>query len=79
MQQPPTILDTGTRIRTHARLGSTAGMNVASVHLDQRCADTPGTITGVVGGCGGDVYWVMHEGCGPSAPYCFDEFEVVKE
>lgn len=77
MQQPAYILDNGTRVRTHATLGDARGMNVAQVHIDQRVANAEGEIVGIVGGCGGDVYWVMHEGCGPSAPYCFDEFELV--
>ena len=78
MNQPKYILDQGTRIRTHAKLGTTQGMNVAAIHIDQREADAEGTIAGVVGGCGGDVYWVTHEGSGPSAVYCYDEFELVE-
>lgn len=78
MQQPTYILNNGTRVRTHATLGTTEGMNVAAVHRAQRRPNAEGTIAGVVGGCGGDVYWVRHGGCGDVvAPYCFDEFELV--
>lgn len=80
MNQPTYILDNGTRIRTHTKLGTNQGMNVAAIHIDQREADAEGTIAGVVGGHGGDVYWVQHvETRGDTtAPYCFDEFELVK-
>jgi len=79
VQQPTYILDNGTRVHTHATLGTTRGMNVAASHIDQRETNAEGEIVGVVGGCGGDVYWVMHEGSGPCAPYCFDEFEIVPD
>lgn len=67
MEQPKYILDTGTRIRTHATLRH-------SDHFGARHPDKPGKIAGVVGGMGGDVYHVDHDD-GARAIYCFDEFE----
>lgn len=76
MQQPKTILETGTRVRTSSQL-DTANFRVD--HIDQRRANAPGEIHGVVGGFGGDVYWIRH-GAAPFiiAPYGFWEFELAK-
>lgn len=76
MKQPEYILEIGTKIRTHAKLGDTAGMNVGSRNMAQRKADTTGLILDVVPGHGGDVYWVLHDGEPTPAAYCFDEFEL---
>ena len=76
MEQPRTILKSGTKIRTHDKLERTGGMIIKQYHLDRhilvrilRRPDIVGTICGVVGG-GGDVYWVQH----PTgvAAYCWD-------
>lgn len=73
MRAPAFILPTGTRVRTHATLGSAAGMLASGIEARQ--PNVAGTIAGVVPGHGGDVYWIeyRHGGC---APYCFDEFEL---
>ena len=80
MQQPTYILNNGTRVRTHAALGTTRGMMINQDALDSRRTDADGVIVGVVGGHGGDVYWVRHVETrdDTTAPYCFDEFELVK-
>jgi len=70
-------LPTGTRIRTHAVLGTTTGMMVASQHLTARKPDTLGTINGIAGGHGGEVYFVAHEGT--IGAYCWDEFELAEQ
>lgn len=75
MKQPESVLPPGTKIRTHAVLGDTRGMLIGPGNVSMRKADTPGEIRGVVGGYGGDVYWVQHPGDVLFAPYCFDEFE----
>ena len=79
MKQPEYILPKGTKIRTHATLGDTRGMMIGPGNMSMRKADTPGVIHGVVGGHGGDVYWVQHPGDVLLAPYCFDEFELASE
>lgn len=78
MKQPETILPHGTKVRTHDVLGPTAGMMVGPVNMSMRRPAAMGTVHGIVGGHGGDVYWIRHEGDAPAAPYCFDEFELVK-
>ncbi len=75
MEQPKYLLKHGTRIKTHERLGSTAGMLIKQTYLDQREPNSTGYIAGIVGGHGGDVYWVQHDN-GKQAAYCFDEFEL---
>jgi len=50
-------------------------MLIAQRHLDARRESTPGFVCGIVGGHGGDVYWVRHESGVLDAPYCWDEFE----
>jgi hypothetical protein len=75
MQQPSQILANGTMVRTSGRLDSTAGMSVEPEYLKTRRSNALGKISGVVGGHGGDVYWVTHAG-GAIAAYCFSEFEL---
>lgn len=79
MKEPATTLPNGTRIRTHTTLDSTRGMMVAPCHLNARHASTNGRIAGIVGGHGGDVYWVDHPEEIVPAVYCFTEFELVEE
>lgn len=74
MNQPKYLLDNGTRVVTHDKLGSADGMS-AGPRYSPRRASAPGVIAGVVGGHGGDVYWVRHDD-GETAAYCFDEFEL---
>ncbi len=75
MDEPKNILPVGTRVITHRELEGTVGMLISDVHLNARKADTPGAIGGIVGGHGGDVYWVAHLDS-PMAAYCFSEFEL---
>jgi|HubBroStandDraft_5_1064220.scaffolds.fasta_scaffold1300916_2 hypothetical protein len=76
MKVPEYILRIGTRVVTHARLGSTRGFIVAQKLLEARRPSALGLIWGVVGGHGGDVYWVKHDD-GTGAAYMSDEFELV--
>ena len=76
MKQPEYILQNLTRIRTHEHLGETAGFFITKRHLDQRKAGAVGAICGIVGGHGGDVYYVAHIGDTAMAAYCWDEFEL---
>ncbi len=76
MKQPIYILDNGTRVRTHKKLGKTTGFLVVMKHIEARKPDAPGVIDGIVGGHGGDVYWVRHGQ--DVAAYSFSEFELEK-
>lgn len=76
MKQPNEVLATGTRIRTHDTLGSTEGFRVASRHIQARRAATSGTISGFVGGGGGDAYWIWHPGLAVLAVYGVSEFDL---
>lgn len=77
MDQPAYVLENGTKIRTNMVLDSTSGMLIDPRNLGQRRANAPGVIKGIVGGHGGDVYWVEHEkGAEHPAAYCFTEFEL---
>lgn len=77
MKQPQTILEKNTLVRTNAVLDSTQGMMVREGNLKCRKPNASGLIKGVVGGHGGDVYWVQHDPSEMLAPYCYTEFEVV--
>lgn len=74
MQQPATILEKGTKIRTHKELGTTKGMGLSSAILENRQPDAVGAIRGPAPGLGGDVYLVDHNE--NIAAYCWDEFEL---
>lgn len=79
MEEPKTILEAGTRIRTDKVLGSPAGIFVKEKYLQERKPDTVGIIRGWVAGHGGDIYWVQHEGCEGTdgiAAYGWMEFEL---
>jgi hypothetical protein len=76
MKQPHYLLDSRTRIRTHAVLGDTMGFLITERHLSQRKPNAVGAISGIVGGHGGDVYFVTHVGDSAMAVYSFDEFEL---
>jgi hypothetical protein len=74
---PVTILPNGTKVRTNETLDATDGMLVNPLRLNARKPNAEGLVCGVVGGHGGDVYWIGHEGSDILAPYCWSEFEVV--
>ncbi len=78
MNEPRNVLRDGTKILTNDYLSSTAGINVKHQHLSARKPKTPGIIRGWVAGCGGDVYWVQHEGEEIAAVYGFTEFQLTE-
>lgn len=78
MKQPKYILPVGTRIITHDELFNKPEFGLtATLHglVVARKQGAKGSIWGVVGGAGGDLYWVDHED-GTRASYCFTEFEL---
>lgn len=78
MNQPQHILKNGTRIKTRAQLDSMVGMIVPAQYLTTRRVSAEGIIRGVVGGHGGDLYYVEHDTHDLHyAVYCFTEFEVI--
>lgn len=76
MREPETILPPMTRIRTSEPLASTGGFLIAQKHLDVRKPGAVGVIMGIVGGHGGDVYWVAHLGDTCRAAYGWMDFEL---
>jgi len=76
MDQPSKILDKDTRVITHTELETTMGMNVRPENIAERRTSARGKVIAPVGGHGGDVYWVWHEGAELMAPYSFTEFEL---
>jgi len=62
MEQPEYILKNGTRVQVHETLPSTTGMMIKAETLAHRTPGVRGQISGIVGGHGGDVYWVRHDG-----------------
>lgn len=80
MEQPDTILESGTVVFTHENLTAPSFL-IKGEYLDERRSGKLGVIVGVVGGHGGDVYWVRHCGLdtrdrGPISAYGFWEFEL---
>lgn len=73
-----TLPKAGTKFRTKAKLGDTAGMLVAQEYLDKRRPNAVGEYMAHVAGHGGDVWWIIHEG-GAAAPYVYTELEPVAE
>lgn len=73
MDQPQYILKNGTKVVTHDTLEPMEGL--LSLHNASRKTSTEGEIQGVVGGYGGDLYWVSHHKS-ESTIYCFTEFEL---
>jgi hypothetical protein len=81
------------KVRTSPGLNSPKGMIVDQKFLDQRKANQIAYVYGVIPGHGGDVWWLLHEGCPliegenktPAydkkfiAPYSWMEFELYKE
>ena len=68
-------IEEGMSIRTHERLGSTAGMMVHRSYLDARRAGEKGKLLTWVPGHGGDLWLIEHED-GRRAVYCYMEFFV---
>lgn len=75
MHEPASILPVLTRIKTHMKLGK-VDYFCHSKHLEARKDDSYGFIRGIVGGHGGDVYWVAHPNTNTVAAYGWDEFEL---
>jgi hypothetical protein len=76
MEEPRTILNSMTRIRTIGVLDNTRGFLITDRHLSQRKPNMVGAICGFVGGHGGDVYYVAHLGDPAMAVYGWWEFEL---
>ena len=74
MNEPTYILDSGTKIVTDKRLGSTSGIFVRPQYIEARRPSAKGVIKNWVAGHGGDIYWVEHED-GAIAVYGWMEFE----
>lgn len=79
MQEPEHVLESGTKVRTHETLDDTKGMTIVEKHLNARAPNKEGVIVGIVGGHGGDVYWVRHPDTVHVAAYGFWEFELADE
>ena len=83
MEEPKYILEPGTTVKIHDHtFGRTsAGLIVKQEYIDARTPSAKGIIRGIVGGHGGDVYWVQHgedgEGKPVIAAYGWWEFELV--
>jgi hypothetical protein len=65
------------RLRVASKLEPTTGMIVPQTRLQKRRPDAVGTEHGYVGGHGGDVWWLRHDGDDPDdiAPYSLTELE----
>ncbi len=61
MEEPSHILSNGTRIKTHSEIDEAKGFLIGRQYLALRKLNQPGIIAGIVGGHGGDVYWVRHD------------------
>lgn len=76
MKQPEHILERGFRVVTvdvfekNATMGMIGGADLISARKNGE----PGKIDGVVGGAGGDLYFVLHDD-GARAVYAFTEFD----
>jgi hypothetical protein len=67
-------LKNGLRVRI-LELESTAGMFINPCHLDCRRAGITGTVGSMVGGHGGDVWFVQHDDSEEVGAYCYTELE----
>ena len=74
MDEPKVIIKSGTRIQTQHI--NSESLFVSQKHIDARKSEAIGVITGIVGGHGGDVYWVAHIGDTCMAAYGWWEFEL---
>lgn len=75
MREPNVLLEPGTEIVTHKTLGPTSGFLVGLLYLQHRTPNVKAKIAGIVGGHGGDLYWVTHDD-GTQSVYCYTEFEL---
>jgi hypothetical protein len=75
MKESPGLLKLGTPIITHEALDTTSGLMVHGKHIEARRPNAKGTIAGIVGGHGGDTYWVKHDD-EQVAAYGWQEFEL---
>lgn len=64
----------GLKVEIH-RLGETTGFCIHSRHLCVRQVGVLGTVTGLVSGHGGDVWWVKHDGGDTIGAYVVTEFK----
>lgn len=75
MKQPEQVLENGTKIVTHETLHTTGGLMVRPDAIGARRGNKKGSIKGLAGGHGGDVYLVEHAD-GSIAAYGWAEFEL---
>lgn len=77
MEQPRQILENGFRVKTVDvfEKNATMGMVGDPGYIAARKNGESGKIAGVVGGAGGDLYFVKHDVDGTVAVYCFNEFD----
>jgi len=76
VNQPSSILENGTWILTQSRLSDVeVGTFLRAEYLLTRTPNVRGQICGVVGGTGGDIYWVQHED-GLKSAYGWWEFDL---
>lgn len=66
----------GLRVKV-VKLDTTEGMRVALKHRIVRATGITGIVDGVVGGHGGDVWWVKHDDSDDVGAYCFTELEAI--
>jgi hypothetical protein len=79
MDQPEYILTNGTCIKVDDPLGAPNGLLIKQEILDRRTPGVTGQVCGIVGGHGGDVYWVRHDGVEDTgSAYGWWEFELVQ-
>lgn len=78
MTEPECILPVGTAVVTHSELDDAPGLLVGPAYVLRRAGNERGVVKGVVGGHGGDVYWVEH-GDGAVACYGWWEFELIDD
>lgn len=79
MKEPEYILSNGTKvkIRDDMNPNDTSGMLIKQEILNRRTPGVKGQICGIVGGHGGDVYWVRHDGEEDTgSAYGWWEFEI---
>lgn len=77
MKQPSRILGNGFRVVTVDvfEKNATMGMIGGPDYIAARKNGEPGEIAGVVGGAGGDLYFVKHDVDGSVGVYAFMEFD----
>lgn len=74
MKQPDIILARGTKIHTHAKLGSST--DAPTIEDATRRADSDGKIVGV-SGTDGATYLVQHDGAAYPSRYHYSEFDII--